>query len=238
MNNEGTFFMSELAAILKKHRTEYHTVVDFDPVTDKLFHFNFTSSNAGLGQVDLADTAQFSSYINQQLQQNGARYGIGGYGEDRTLYRRSQLFDGEEVRTVHLGIDIWGPEGTAIYLPLGGVIHSFAFNDHFGDYGATIIMQHQLETLVFFTLYGHLSLDDIAGLKEGKFMSRGEKLAHFGGPAENGNWPPHLHFQLIDDIRLNKGDYPGVCTTSQKEGFLSNCPDPDLLLNMMQFAIN
>jgi len=35
---------------------------------------------------------------------------------------------------------------------------------------------------VFYTLYGHLSLADIQHLKEGKFISRGELLAHFGEP--------------------------------------------------------
>jgi hypothetical protein len=54
--------------------------------------------------------------------------------------------------------------------------------------------------------------------------------------AENGNWPPHLHFQLIIDMQGMKGDYPGVCKFSERERYLANCPDADLLLNMMAFA--
>ena len=84
------------------------------------------------------------------------------------------------------------------------MIHSFAFNNNFGDYGATIILLHQLEGFPFYTLYGHLSLDDIAHVKEGKYISRGEVIGHFGKPEENGHWPPHLHFQIINDIRLIK----------------------------------
>ena len=65
---------------------------------------------------------------------------------------------------LHLGTDIWGPVGTKIFAPLGGMVHSFAFNNNLGDYGATIILQHQLDTWNFYTLYGHLSLKDIGNI--------------------------------------------------------------------------
>jgi len=183
----------------------------------------------------IADTNLFGEYINSTLKKAGARYGIGGYRENRTLYNRSMLFAGEEARSVHLGMDIWGPAGTPVYAALGGMVHSFAYNDHFGDYGATIVLLHQLETVAFHTLYGHLSRADISKLSEGAYITRGEVIGHFGKPEENGNWPPHLHFQIIDDIQLMNGDYPGVCKLSESEWYLKNCPDPDLMLNMMKY---
>jgi hypothetical protein len=61
-------------------------------------------------------------------------------------------------------------------------------------------------------------------------------VGHFGQPKENGNWPPHLHFQVIKDIRIKDGDYPGVCATSEKKKYLTNCPDADLILNMMKYC--
>jgi len=233
-----------LRNVLQKNRLNFNKVVDFKPTTDKLFLFNFTASNSELGINDIIDTAIFSKYINNKLQTTNCKYGIGGYGEDRILYKRSELFDSSvlknaqtsEARSIHLGIDIWGPAGTKVYIPMGGTVHSFAFNNHFGDYGATIILQHQLETITFYTLYGHLSRVDLANMQEGKFLNRGELLAHFGEPKDNGNWPPHLHFQIIQDLRMSRGDYPGVCTTSESEKYLKNCPNPDLILNMMQYV--
>jgi hypothetical protein len=56
-------------------------------------------------------------------------------------------------------------------------------------------------------------------------------------PQENGQWPPHLHFQVIIDMEFKKGDYPGVCKLNEKEKYLRNCPNPDLILQMMQYAI-
>ena len=111
-----------------------------------------------------------------------------------------------------------------------GKVHSYAFNDHFGDYGATIIMQYQLDDLVLYALYGHLSLASLHDLQEGKEIGGGEQFATFGEPSENGHWPPHLHFQLILDIKDFHGDYPGVCRYSEKERFLLNSPDPQYIL--------
>ena len=152
----------------------------FDPAPEKLFHFNFTDSNTELTAEIIADTDLFSEYVNQQLKNDGASYGVGGYKENRKLYRRSEMFDGEEARSLHLGVDVWGPAGTPVYAALGGMVHSFAYNDNFGDYGATIVLLHQLETVAFHTLYGHLSLADISGLSEGAYIARGEIVGHFG----------------------------------------------------------
>jgi murein DD-endopeptidase MepM/ murein hydrolase activator NlpD len=111
-----------------------------------------------------------------------------------------------------------------------------AFNNHFGDYGATIILQHNIDTTSFHTLYGHVSLTDLQQLRIGQFITRGQCLAHIGAPHENGNWPPHLHFQIIEDMQLKEGDYPGVCKVSEKAYYLKNCPDADLVLQLMQYA--
>jgi len=137
---------------------------------------------------------------------------------------------GAEPRRLHLGIDIWGKPYTKVMAPLDGIVHSFAFNNAFGDYGATIILTHNLDGEAFHTLYGHLSLNSIKNINEGDRIKRGDVFAEFGIPFENGQWPPHLHFQLIIDMEGMKGDYPGVCKFSEREKYLANCPDPDLIL--------
>jgi peptidoglycan LD-endopeptidase LytH len=241
--------ISRLENVLEKNRQQFRPVVDFNAATDKLLRFDFTKANKELTAGLIENTAAFSQYVNNQLTGANAKYGIGGYNEDRVLYNRSKHFEvwgspkvssndgdseGTGARSIHLGIDIWAAAGTKVYVPIGGTVHSFAFNNNFGDYGATIILQHQLDTIEFHTLYGHLSLKDLVPLQEGKYISRGELLGHFGEPSENGDWPPHLHFQIIEDMRINKGDYPGVSTIGEKEKYLSNCPDADLILNMMK----
>lgn len=225
-----------LHSILKKHSSEFHPVVPFDARKDRLLQLDFTAANTALTLEILSDTSAFSEYIQKTLNKEYT-YGIGGYNEHRTIYARSNKFDGDdEPRRLHLGIDIWGVVGTAVFAPLDGYVHSFAFNDYYGDYGATIILNHILDETEFYTLYGHLSLEDLSDLKEGKFIAKGAEFAHFGKPNENGHWPPHLHFQIISEMHSQKGDYRGVCKFSEREKYLLKSPDPDLILGMMQYA--
>lgn len=205
---------------------------------------DLSKSNEDLHSDLFADTAVFSNYIDQCRVKKKADFLAGGYNELRVMYERSELFDSsdqrnmnhpDEPRRLHLGLDIWGPVGTPVFAPLAGTIHSVAFNDRFGDYGATIIIEHQLETISFYSLYGHLSLRDIENRKAGEFVESGELMAHFGNPEENGHWPPHLHFQLILNIGTNMGDYPGVCKESEREMYLQNCPDPEPILRLSRF---
>ena len=232
---------SLLKVVLKKNQQYFHPVVLFDQVIDKLLPFDFTVANTTITNDTFCDTKKFTGWINKRLSDANARYGIGGYAEHRTVYSISKVFDGdkfgEEPRRLHLGIDIWGKPHTRVMAPLNGIVHSFGFNNRFGDYGTTIILSHKLEDISFYTLYGHLGLSSIKNIQVGDRVEKGDVFSEFGIPAENGSWPPHLHFQLIENIGSWNGDYPGVCKFSEKEKWLANCPDPDLILQLQQFII-
>jgi peptidoglycan LD-endopeptidase LytH len=223
---------------LRKHAGAFHPVVPFEK-KDRLLLLDFTERNNELNAEILENTNLFIKYINSKLEAAGARYGIGGYNEHRTVYSRGKIFDspdGGEARRLHLGIDIWGKPYTKVMAPFDGIVHSFAFNNAFGDYGATIILTHNLDGASFHTLYGHLSLNSLKNMQEGDRIRKGDVFTEFGIPFENGQWPPHLHFQIVINMDRGKGDYPGVCRFSEKESYLSNSPDPDLILQMMKYA--
>ncbi len=227
---------TSVTQVLQKYQAGFHPVVPFNPERDGLYPFDFTENNKELSPVQIADTESFANYINEQLKVNNCKYGIGGYNEHRTLYARSKHFDAaEESRRLHLGTDIWAPSGTKVMSAMDGLIHSFAFNNNDSDYGTTIILTHNLDGISFHTLYGHLSLNSIKNLSEGSRVQKGEVFTEFGMRFENGNWPPHLHFQLIADMQGWEGDYPGVCKFSEREQWLNNCPDPDLVLQMNKY---
>lgn len=224
-----------LQEVLKKYQSTYKPVISLLQPEEQLLVMDFTANNTTLTKNILSNIDQFCSYITQTLAGSGCRLGIGGYNEHRTIYAVSPHFDaGEEPRRLHLGIDIWGAVGTPVMAPLNGHVHSFRFNDHFGDYGATIVLQHKLDGYTFYTLYGHLSISNLRGLYESMPIAAGQTFAHFGTPNENGGWPPHLHFQVIEDIQHFRGDFPGVCRYSERERYLKNCPDPDLILQLNQ----
>jgi murein DD-endopeptidase MepM/ murein hydrolase activator NlpD len=227
----------KLVQVLNAQQKTFERVVPYQH-GDRVLLMDFTAANEELNAETVENTNLFIDYINSKLKRAGAKYGIGGYNEHRTIYSRSKVFDadGDEPRRLHLGIDIWGRPYTKVIAPLDGIVHSFAFNNAFGDYGATIILTHNLEGVTFHTLYGHLSLNSIKNIQEGDRIRKGDVVAEFGIPFENGQWPPHLHFQLIIDMQGKKGDYPGVCKYSERDKYLANCPDPDLILQMMQYA--
>ncbi|PTX18771.1 peptidase M23-like protein [Pontibacter mucosus] len=227
MNEETT-----LSDLLKLHRHTFAPVLDTDLNADSVCLLDFSEKNELLQETDLQDTVAFNAAVAQLLQQQQATTGVGGYLEDRFIYRRSRHFDAEtQSRNLHLGVDVWLAAGTAVYTPLDATLHSFQDNDNFGDYGPTIILQHELEGVRFYTLYGHLSRASLHGLRAGQRFSKGEKIAEVGPYPENGHWPPHLHFQVIADMGNRYGDYPGVATTAERAKYAQLCPDPNLVLN-------
>jgi murein DD-endopeptidase MepM/ murein hydrolase activator NlpD len=217
---------------LERHKGAIFPLMQLNVAPAEVVELDFTSGNQALQYLDISDTSQFVRYMDEWLE-NYARVGIGGYGEDRLIYRRSSLFDGEkEPRSVHLGVDIWVPAGTDVYTPLDSVVHSFRNNDRFGDYGGTIILEHQLDDVHFYTLYGHLGVASLDGMKKGREIAGGTPFATIGAPEENGHWPPHLHFQLISDMLGKEGDFFGVAPPSEKEYFMELCPDPRWILKL------
>ncbi len=221
--------MSTISAVLKKYQPTFHPVISANG-TKTFAHIDLSENNTSLCEDIFKHQSIFSTYIEQCKIKAQADFLIGGYGELRNVYNGIEIFGDDEPRRFHLGVDIWGEPGTPVHSFLGGMIHSFAFNNKSGDYGATLVLLHQLDGIPFYTLYGHISLSDIDSISQGQYVSIGEKIAHIGNPDENGNWPPHLHFQVITDMELYYGDYPGVCKFSEREKYLANCPDPNLIL--------
>jgi murein DD-endopeptidase MepM/ murein hydrolase activator NlpD len=190
-------------------------------------------SNSNLESIEITNPDECQNYIDCILQRNHAVVAYGGYLEKRNIYRdKSSFTQKEDIRNIHLGVDFWAKAGTTVITPLKGKVHSFQNNDIIGDYGPTIILQHHIEDFVFHTLYGHLSLESIDNLKVGQVFKKGDELATLGTPDVNVNYAPHLHFQIIIDMEGMKGDYPGVCSEERLDFYTTNCPDPNLLLNI------
>ncbi|MEQ8475140.1 peptidoglycan DD-metalloendopeptidase family protein [Fulvivirga sp.] len=224
--------MSSLEQVLLQNRHQFTSVTHFNFEKEPFHIFDFTSNNSALLNIDLNNEQAFTDYVFNTLYDNSCSVGVGGYGEDRFIYSRSEVFGGEESRSIHLGIDVWAAVGTAVYTPLDGTVHSFANNNQHGDYGPTIILGHQLENVKFYTLYGHLNTECLNDLFVGKKLKKGDHIANFGTYEENVHWPPHLHFQIIHEIGDYSGDYPGVAKPSEKEKWLKNSPDANLILNI------
>ena len=191
-------------------------------------------STSELETIDL-----FQKRIDSYLDENKLDAAYGGYGEIRPIYTtdnyETENDEGYQWRTQHLGLDIWSSitdnEGIRrkIYCPLDGEVVCSYNNNVNCDYGGTLILKHSIEDLEFYTLYGHLSLDSLELSPLGRKVKSGDHIAYLGNKEENGNWPPHLHFQIILDLMKNETNFPGVAFTHEYNIWKSICPDPFLL---------
>ena len=165
----------------------------------------------------------------------GVPYGLGSYGEKRSVYATDQFADSAspERRTYHLGIDVFAPAMTPVYAPLPGKVAFVTYNADPLDYGHTLILEHEAEDVTFHTLYGHLA-GTLPGLcKVGDTVAAGQLIAHLGDWHENGGWAAHIHFQIMADmLEQTDGNFFGVGHESLWDVWQSICPDPNLILRL------
>jgi len=233
-----------VVAWLTTNRDRIGRLVEPDLSLETPVVFDLSVGSLELGNsADFADVTSFTRKLFDRLSVANTRAGIGQYNEARPIYT-SELFkadgdNGPEWRTVHTGLDLFMAAGSPVYAPLDGVVHSFANNAGPLDYGPTIVLEHSVgDGLTFFTLYGHLSADSLAGLSAGRPVKKGDQIATIGDSTVNGGWPPHLHFQIITDLLGRSGEFPGVARPSQRELWLSLSPDPNLITQIPALSTN
>lgn len=157
-------------------------------------------------------------------------YGVGKYNEKRVQMYTQEIF--AHNRDIHVGIDLSAPTGTPVYSFYSGEVFLFADNNQDGDYGPTIITRHLIQDIEIFALYGHLSRLSLNGKTIGQKIDAGDTLGWIGEESENGNWKPHLHFQL-SLLTPEKADLPGVVSSADLEKALQIYPDPQLVLGKL-----
>jgi murein DD-endopeptidase MepM/ murein hydrolase activator NlpD len=197
---------------------------------------NLSVDNSELEDVNVSSSDDLGLFIEKSIKSQNGQVAFGGYKEVRGIYQRSSYFNEQvsplDERNIHLGIDIWFDAGTNVLAALDAEVHSFNNNKNHGDYGPTIVLKHSMENFIFYTLYGHLSLESLDDIEIGQKFRQGELIAQLGSAEVNGDYPPHLHFQIILDIENYLGDYPGVASKNTLEFYENNCPDPNSLLGL------
>lgn len=163
--------------------------------------------------------------INQLI--NSGEWSIGRYNEKRRgMYVAPQY---KNRRDIHMGIDIWAPAGEPVFAALDGEVAYMEYRSREGDYGATIVLKHQWKNEPLFALYGHLSISSLKKLNIGDELKAGDQVAVLGNESENGNWPPHLHYQL-SRVDPGEADMPGVVSDDELEEALKVYPDPRMII--------
>ncbi len=228
-----------IVAWLQANAQTFAPVIDPDLRTEPVLVFDLSIGSPLVASLENPDDiATFTARLFAEMKRAGVAVGMGRYNEARLLYSADAFAlptdEQPERRTIHLAIDLFLPARAPVYAPLAGAVHSFANNAYEQDYGPTVILQHTVADgeLIFYTLYGHLSEESLLDLYPGKPIQQGECIGRIGDYPINGNWPPHLHFQLITDLLGDCGGFNGVGAPSQRAVWLSLCPDPNLILQI------
>jgi 4-aminobutyrate aminotransferase-like enzyme/Ser/Thr protein kinase RdoA (MazF antagonist) len=218
------------------HAAEVGPVVEPDPRTAPCVVFDLGPGSPEWSTLHgRGDAAAWWEAILGRLRATGSAYGLGRYDEVRRWYTgdafRTATDDGPEWRTVHLGIDVFAAPGTPVLAPLDARVHSVRDNAGAADYGPTVVLEHELDGVVFHTLYGHLD-GDAMRLEAGQQVARGHVIGRIGAPPGNGDWAPHVHVQIITDMLDRAGSFPGVARPGERAVWTSISPDPNLLLRI------
>lgn len=223
-------------SIIKNINTNSIFVVDSSISKSAYVALDLSIENIELKSVDVSSSVDLGLYVDNCIKNTNGELAFGGYLETRGIYQRSEYFNKKvsklDERNIHLGVDIWLDSGSVVLAALDSEVHSFNNNVNHGDYGPTIILKHTIDKYTFYTLYGHLSIPSIENLVIGKVFKKGEVIAKLGSSKVNGDYPPHLHFQIILDIENYTGDYPGVSSLNTLDFYKNNCPNPNLLLGL------
>ncbi len=218
-----------ILSILKENKEKLFPVLGTKFTKEDYCEMDLSVYNTEFEIINVESFDGLDAHITETLVNNDAKVGVGGYAENRPIYKSSDLYskeDNQAKRCIHLAIDLWTEFDTKVFAPLDGVVHSFKNNNSPLDYGGTIILEHRLGGALFYTLYGHLSAKSLEKLQVGKVIEKKTCFARLGAPKENGGWPPHLHFQLITDMLGFEGDFPGVSTEVEAPYYMDICPNP------------
>ena len=182
---------------------------------------------------EIEDLDLFQYKIEKLQKENPNKIITGGYLEPRCIYSSSSYEKignfGNESRTIHLGLDFWLPPGTQVNSMFDGEVIAAVNDKGNKEYGGLVIIKHNINNLEFYTLYGHNTVESVLKNTIGKKIKKGDKIAEIGDYPENGNWAPHLHFQIMLSMLNYKVDYPGVCYYNQIDVWSDLCPNPNLL---------
>jgi len=130
-------------------------------------------------EIDNLGVAEFSDLIDEVMRDADTDFAFGRYAEPRELYSNENFASNEtsENRTIHMGLDLFCAADTPIHAPLDGTVELLENNARELDYGPMVVLRHATDTgQVFYTLYGHLSLDTLNAIEQGQEVRAGEQI--------------------------------------------------------------
>jgi len=187
-----------------------------------------------LGPKDITNPEKCAQLVKKIQKELGVEWSYGGWLENRSVILQDSYLKTTQS-WIHLGIDINLPIGTPVHAALGGTVY-MADSDYpeEGGWGNFVIIEHQINEVKFYSIYGHLASTGLVSQDE--TVMAGEAIGKVGTTKENGFWFPHLHFQFISETEMRSKENPFTLDGYGKPQDLSylrkHYPDPLVCLPM------
>ena len=165
--------------------------------------FDFSSNNPKTLEYNASDFKQFNCMIFDELDKSSHQWGIGRYLEERKNMLRNYPNIVEEKRYYHLGLDVIVPFDTPMFSPLDAEVFKIGKETKVGNYGGYIILKHEINEVVFYSLYGHLKTPHL--VSSGEKVQAGQEFARIGEESDSGGWFCHVHLQILTQDAIDDG---------------------------------
>nr|AGS53249.1 aminotransferase class-III [uncultured bacterium contig00001] len=154
----------------------------------------------------------------------GVTWSISGDRENRVgLYRHNEGIM-QEGRTVHVGLDINVPLGSALYSPYDALVAYTDYEAGDGNYGWMVILETSVGGQTLYLLFGHLAQAGRA--PAGASLQAGDLIGYVGDFHENGNYFHHTHLQILTPEALDHWTFRALCRPDQVKELDRLCPSP------------
>lgn len=166
---------SEKKEVTQQTEEQKQDTLTFDPV--KEYGSNF---NSLLGTLTEKEAKAIENSMIRPVPKDT-------YGDVSSKYGPRTL-NGEQ--NFHHGLDYPAPIGTPVYAAADGKV---IYSGKAGGYGNWIVLEHNINGVTLYTIYGHMKADDLY-VKEGDTVKQGQKITavHTQGQSTGA----HLHFSV------------------------------------------
>ena len=193
--------------------------------------FDLSDASSLHNLLNLGDQTELQKYAEQLMEKCQTNWGISSFGEYRqkmfTALGFKQMVD--QKRFYHLGLDFWGPIGTAIYSPFDATIIQSQYESGNGNYGGMTVIQFNIDAKIYYAVFGHLDIDSLADV--GIKVEKGMEIGRFGNIECNGGYFYHTHIQVLTQKGYDDGfAYQGYATKETWQNISEYCLDPTFLL--------
>ncbi len=174
-----------------------------DFLKGKPYIFDFSSNNPKTLAYSASNFRQFNQMVFDELEESSHKWGIGKYLEERKNLLKEYPNIIEEERYYHLGLDIVVPYDTPLFSPLDAEVYKVGKETKIGNYGGYVILKHEINEVVFYSLYGHVKTPHMVAM--GDKVRAGQEFARIGQESDSGGWFCHVHLQILTQDAIDEG---------------------------------